>query len=58
METKFYDLKELQELLKCSNRTLRRYILTGKLNAIKTGGKFLVSEADLNKFIDLQKVKH
>lgn len=48
---KFYTLKEIEDNLKISNRTLRRYIESGKLEAVKVGGKYLVSEENYNKLI-------
>lgn len=48
---KFYTLKEIEDNLRISNRTLRRYIENGKLEAVKVGGKYLVSEENYNKLI-------
>lgn len=48
---KFYSLKELEDNLKVSNRTLLRYIKSGKLKAVKIGGKYVVSESNYNDFI-------
>lgn len=48
---KFYTLKEIEDVLQVSNRTLREYIKTGKLKAVKIGGKYVVSESNYNDFI-------
>lgn len=50
---KFYTLKEIEDNLKVSNRTLLRYIKAGKLKAVKIGGngKYVVSESNYNDFI-------
>ncbi|MDW4362510.1 helix-turn-helix domain-containing protein [Staphylococcus saprophyticus] len=48
---KFYTLKEIEDNLRISNRTLRRYIKSGKLKAVKIGGKYVVSESNYNDFI-------
>lgn len=50
---KFYTLKEIEDNLKVSNRTLKRYIKAGKLKAVRIGGsgKYVVSESNYNDFI-------
>lgn len=48
---KLYSLKELEDNLKVSNRTLLRYIKAGKLKAVKIGGKYVVSESNYSDFI-------
>lgn len=48
---KFYTLKEIEDVLQVSNRTLRDYIKSGKLKAVKIGGKYVVSESNFNDFI-------
>lgn len=47
----FYTLKEIEDNLRISNRTLRRYIKEGKLETVKIGGKHLVSEENYHKLI-------
>lgn len=48
---KIYELKDIEEMLKVSNKTLLRYIKAGKLIATKIGGKYIVVESNLEKFI-------
>lgn len=50
-ELKFYTLAELEEILKVTNRTLLTYARSGKLKAVKIGGKWIVSEENLKKFL-------
>lgn len=49
---KMYTLPELEEMLTISNRTLLTYIKEGKLKAVKIGGKWLISEDNLKKFLN------
>lgn len=49
---KVYTLKEVEELLKVSNRTLLNYIKAGKLNAVKIGRKWMVTEENIKKLLD------
>ena len=48
---KIYTLKELEALLKVTNRTLLRYIESGRLEAFKVGGRWRVTEEALEKFL-------
>lgn len=48
---KLYTLKEVAELLHVTERTLLSYIKSGKLPAKKIGGKWQVTESELNTFI-------
>lgn len=47
-----YTLKELAQLLEVTERTLHTYIKTGKLKGVKIGGKWKVTEENLQKFIN------
>ena len=49
---KLYTLPELEKMLTVSNRTLLNYIKDGRLKAVKIGGKWLVSEDNLKKFLN------
>ena len=51
-QIKVYNLKEISELLKVSQRTLLDYIKDKKLKATKIGGKWIVSHANLTNFIN------
>lgn len=49
---KLYTLQELEGLLEVTTRTLLTYIKEGKLKAVKIGGKWKVSESNLQDFIN------
>lgn len=46
-----YTLEEVAEILKLTRRTLYTYIKEGKLQAVKIGKYWRVSEAGLKEFI-------
>ena len=52
---KLYTLQELEKLLEVTTRTLLQYIKDGKLKAVKIGGKWKVSEANLQDFVNGKK---
>ena len=47
-----YTLTELEPVLGVTHRTLLEYVKTGKLKAVKIGGKWKVSDDNLKKFIN------
>ena len=47
-----YTLKECEQLLHVSNRTLQSYVKSGKLKAVKIGGRWRVTPAALDRFIN------
>lgn len=49
---KLFSLVELEGVLGVTHRTLLTYVNTGKLKAVKVGGKWKVSEANLNRFVN------
>lgn len=49
---RIYSINELAEILDIHYNTVRKYILQGKLNAFKIGGKWTVSESDLYLFVE------
>ena len=49
---KMYNLTDVEEALDVSYRTLLNYIKEGKLQAVKIGGKWKVSEENLKAFIN------
>lgn len=51
-ELKLYTLKEISELLKVTQRTLLSYLKEGKLKGQKIGGKWIISDENLHKFIN------
>jgi excisionase family DNA binding protein len=48
---KFYTIKEVADLLRISKPTLYRLMSSGKLKAVKLGGRTLFKESELNRFI-------
>lgn len=51
-EIKVYTLKDVADIIKVTERTLLTYIKEGKLKAKKIGGKWIVSQANLQEFIN------
>ena len=51
-ELKIYSLKEVEEILQVTQRTLYNYIKEGKLKATKIGKYWRVSHEDLKQFIE------
>ena len=53
---RFYTTEEVAKLLQIDPETVRRYVRTGKLRAVKLGGKFIrVDRRDLDTFIETMK---
>lgn len=51
-EQRFYTTEEVATLLKVDPESVRRYVRSGKLRAVKLGGKFIrIDRGDLDKFI-------
>lgn len=46
-----YTLKEVEDILKVSQRSLYRYIKSGQLKAVKFGKAWRVSREDLEAFL-------
>ncbi len=51
-ELKVYTLKEVEQILKVTQRTLYTYIQNGQLKATKMGKYWRVKHADMAEFID------
>lgn len=49
---RLYTLTEVEPILGVSHRTLLDYVKTGKIKAVKIGGKWKVSEENLKVFIN------
>lgn len=47
-----YTLTELEPVLGVTHRTLLDYVKTGRLKAVKIGGKWKVSEDNLRRFLN------
>ena len=54
---KFYKVEEIADMLMVSKQTVYKYINDGKLEAVKAGNKFIVSDESLQKFIESVKVR-
>lgn len=52
-EQRFYTTEEVAKLLQVDPESVRRYVRSGKLRAVRLGGKFIrIDRADLNSFIE------
>lgn len=49
---KVYSLKDISKILNVTERTLHTYIKVGKIKGQKVGGRWLVSEVNLQKFLN------
>ena len=47
-----YDLPELSQKLQLSERTIRKYINTGKLQAFKLGLKYYVTQEAIDQYFN------
>jgi len=47
-----YDLRELSQKLQLSERTIRKYINRGKLQAFKLGLKYYVTQEAVDEYFD------
>ena len=47
-----YDLRELSQKLRLSERTIRKYINSGKLQAFKLGLKYYVTQEAIDQYFD------
>jgi len=57
MSDKILDIKQIQELLHLSERTVFRLIKSGELKGFKAGREWRFEEADVGDFIQRQKEK-
>ena len=51
-DIKLYDVKEVAEMLKSTEATIRVYFREGTLKGRKINGRWRVSEENLNRFIN------
>lgn len=49
---KLYTLTDLEQVLGVTHRTLLTYVKTGRLKAVKVGGKWKVTEENVRHFIN------
>jgi excisionase family DNA binding protein len=50
-DIKVYTVEDVAKILKVQNRTIRDYIRSGKLKALKLGRAYRVKEEDLKAFL-------
>jgi excisionase family DNA binding protein len=50
----FYCGMDLMEVLGCSERTIRRYLQSGRLKGMKFAGKWYISADSFHQFIEAQ----
>lgn len=49
---KYYTVKEVMETIKCSDRTVRRYVKAGTLEGKLIARKLYVTEASLKRYVE------
>lgn len=54
---RFYNVKEAATLLKVSKQTIYKYIKEGRVETIKVGNRFVLSEQAIQKLIESLKIK-
>ena len=52
LDIKYYNVKEVSEMLGLSENTIRKYIELGKIKTFKPGRKFLIPESALTTFLE------
>lgn len=58
LEQRFYTTEEVAKLLQVDPESVRRYVRSGQLRAVKLGGKFIrIDRSDLSQFIEQLKTK-
>jgi len=53
----FHTIQEIAERMRVTPKTVRGWILDGRLGAIKFGRVYRVRDTDLNEFLDKQTVE-
>jgi|TARA_Y100000296_G_C5070294_1_gene204553 excisionase family DNA binding protein len=53
----FHTIQEVAERMRMTPKTVRGWILDGRLGAIKFGRVYRVRDTDLNEFLDKQTVE-
>jgi len=51
-KNKFYNVETLAKMLFIPKETVRLYIRRGRIRALKIGKRYLISEENLQKFLD------
>lgn len=52
---KYYNVKEIAEMLRVTERGVQKWIREGKITAIKLGREFRVEEKSLEAFLESRK---
>ena len=52
MEIKYFTVEEAAQRIGVHTKTVRRYIYSGKIKALKIGGQWRISEEDLNDYLN------
>lgn len=52
LEKNYYNVDELVEILKVSSFTIREYLKAGKLKGRKIAKRWLISEKELDEFLE------
>jgi excisionase family DNA binding protein len=56
-EDRFLSLEDVAERLQVSDRTVRRWVKDGKLDAYKPGREWRIRPSDLEDFLESRKVR-
>ena len=48
----FYTIKDVAKMLQVHSETIRRYVLSGKLEAFKAGGEWRITDQHIKNFIE------
>ncbi|HRN69735.1 MAG TPA: helix-turn-helix domain-containing protein [Candidatus Woesebacteria bacterium] len=51
-KVEYYTLEEVSEMLKVAYLTVYRWVRSGKLEAVKAGKQYRVSQIQLDKFLE------
>jgi excisionase family DNA binding protein len=54
---KYFTVSATAEMFSCAPKTIRKLIHDGKLNAVKLGNDYRISQDDIAKFIELNETK-
>lgn len=52
-QLKIYTPEEVAAFLKVTKLTIYNYIRSGKLNAVKRGGKWYITNKDIDRFLEI-----
>lgn len=52
MDIKYYTVEETATKIGVHTKTVRRYIYSGKIKALKLGGQWRIAEEDLNEYLN------